>query len=104
MEKNKTAEKVTAAKDTTEKETAAKKGKSGKGATTSAKTLRYEEALGALEQVVRQLESGEGSLEDMIALYERGMGLVAQCNAQLDAYETKITKLAKLQEAKDEGD
>ena len=104
MAKTETAAKAMADKEIAAKETAAKKGKAGKGETAPAKSLRYEEALGALEQVVRQLESGEGSLEDMIALYERGMGLVAQCNAQLDAYETKITKLAKLQEAKDEGD
>ena len=84
-------------------ETTARKEKPGKGKETE-RPLGYEEALGALEEVVRRLESGEGSLEEMIALYERGMGLVAQCNAQLDAYETKITKLAQLQEVEHEGD
>lgn len=60
--------------------------------------LKYEEALATLDGVVRQLESGEGTLEELIALYERGMGLVKLCNAQLDQYETKITKLANLEE------
>ena len=66
--------------------------------------LQYEQALCALEEVVRTMEGGEGTLEEMIALYERGMGLVRQCNAQLDAYETKITKLADLQEDEHAGD
>lgn len=60
--------------------------------------LKYEEALAALEDVVRRMEAGDGTLEELIALYERGMGLVRQCNLQLDAYETKIAKLADLQE------
>lgn len=60
--------------------------------------LQYEEALTALDGVVRRMESGEGTLEELIALYERGMALVKQCNARLDQYETRITKLADLQE------
>ncbi len=66
--------------------------------------LKYEQALCALEDIVRKMEVGEGTLEEMIALYERGMGLVRQCNAQLDAYETKITRLADLQEEEHAGD
>lgn len=60
--------------------------------------LSYEDALTALDGVVRRMESGEGSLEELLMLYERGMALVKQCNAQLDAYETKIIKLADLEE------
>lgn len=59
--------------------------------------LSYEEALAALDGVVKKLESGEGTLEEQIALYERGMGLVKQCGARLDAYETTITKLSELE-------
>ena len=66
--------------------------------TKSDEKLSYEEALCALEAVVRKMESGEGALEEMIALYERGMELVKLCNTRLDAYETKITKLSELQE------
>lgn len=67
-------------------------------------TLKYEEAFGALEDVVKQLETGNGTLEEMISLYERGMELVRHCNARLDAYETKITKLAEIREAENEQD
>lgn len=58
--------------------------------------LAFEKALEELEDVTRKLESGEGSLEEMIALYEKGMELVKQCNARLDAYEKKIEKLTTL--------
>ena len=60
--------------------------------------MKDEEALAALDGVVRQLESGDGSLEELIKLYERGMELVKLCNAQLDKYETKIKKLADVEE------
>ena len=50
----------------------------------------------ALEAVTRKLESGEGTLEEMIALYEKGMELVKLCNARLDTYEKKIEKLTEV--------
>ena len=33
----------------------------------------YEQAVARLEQIVKLLESGEGSLEEMIGLYQEGM-------------------------------
>ncbi len=57
-------------------------------------TVRFEDKMGALDAVVKQLENGEGSLDDMIGLYEKGMALVKDCNALLDAYEARITKLS----------
>lgn len=57
---------------------------------------KFEESMAKLEDIVKRLESGEGSLSEMIALYERGMGLIQVCNKRLDAYEAKITKLANL--------
>ena len=44
--------------------------------------MSFEEALRALQQVVRQLES--------IALYERGEKLRAACQARLDAAQARI--------------
>ncbi len=52
--------------------------------------MTFEDALGALEEVVRQLESGEVPLDDSIALYERGEKLraalsgAAGCSAGAD--------------------
>lgn len=61
--------------------------------------LTYEEAAAQLELVVRKLESGDGSLEEMIQLYEQGVALVNTCNERLDAYEKTIQKLSEVEES-----
>lgn len=57
--------------------------------------LSFENALGALETVVRQLESGEVPLDESIALYERGEALRKLCQARLDAAQERIEKIVK---------
>lgn len=52
--------------------------------------MSFEEALRALQQVVRQLEDGEVPLDQSIALYERGEKLRQHCQARLDAAQAKI--------------
>ncbi|KPM25468.1 exodeoxyribonuclease VII small subunit [Citromicrobium sp. RCC1885] len=52
--------------------------------------MSFEEALKALQQVVRQLEDGEVPLDQSIALYERGEKLRAACQARLDAAQARI--------------
>lgn len=56
--------------------------------------LQFEEALQRLESMTAQLESGEGSLDEMVQRYEECMKLVKLCNDRLDAYEKKITMLS----------
>lgn len=60
----------------------------------------FESALEDLEQVVEQLESGELSLEDALAAFERGVGLVKYCNEKLNEVEKKIELLVKDKEGK----
>ncbi|MFM2356315.1 MAG: hypothetical protein RLZZ528_2051 [Pseudomonadota bacterium] len=55
--------------------------------------MTFEEAMKALEDVVRQLESGSVELEKSIALYERGAALKAHCEAKLKAAEEKVAKI-----------
>jgi exodeoxyribonuclease VII small subunit len=55
--------------------------------------LSFEDALRALEAVVRRLESGEVQLDESIALYERGEALRAHCQARLDAAQARIEKI-----------
>lgn len=55
--------------------------------------LTFEQALQALEDVVKQLESGEVALDDSITLYERGEALRAHCQARLDAASARIEKI-----------
>ena len=63
-------------------------------------TVRFEESMQKLSDIVAKLESGEGSLDEMIRLYEEGMTLVKTCESRLDAYEAKITNLNGTTEAK----
>lgn len=56
---------------------------------------RFEAALEDLERVVEQLESGELSLEDSLAAFEKGVGLVKYCNQKLNEMEQKIEILIK---------
>ena len=60
-----------------------------------ATSKKFESALEDLEQVVEQLESGELSLEDSLAAFEKGVGLVKFCNQKLNEVEKKIELLVK---------
>jgi exodeoxyribonuclease VII small subunit len=52
--------------------------------------IRFEDALAELEQVVRDLEDGQVGLEESLARYERGVGLIKGCYAQLRDAEQRI--------------
>jgi exodeoxyribonuclease VII small subunit len=60
--------------------------------------LRFEQALGELDRILRELEDGTTTLDDALARYERGVGLLRQCYAQLRDAEQKIQQLAGLTE------
>ena len=55
--------------------------------------MSFEDALKALEEVVRKLETGEVPLDDSISLYERGELLRKHCQARLDAAQARIEKI-----------
>lgn len=55
--------------------------------------LSFEDAFAELEATVAQLERGDLSLEESIALFERGQALAARCGLQLDAAELKVRQL-----------
>ena len=61
---------------------------------------KFESALEELEQVVEQLESGALSLEDSLAAFEKGIGLVRFCNQKLNEVEKKIEILVKDKEGR----
>ncbi len=56
--------------------------------------LPFESALAELEQILRALEDGTTSLDEALARYERGVGLLKQCYGQLRSAETRIQQLA----------
>ena len=57
--------------------------------------MSFEDALKALEDVVRRLESGEVPLDQSIDLYERGEALRKHCQARLDAAQARIEKIVQ---------
>jgi exodeoxyribonuclease VII small subunit len=58
-------------------------------------TKTFEEMLEELRGIVRRLEDGDGSLEESIAMYERGALLVKQCENLLGEAEMKLTELGR---------
>ena len=60
----------------------------------------FEALYGRLEQVVQQLEAGNLSLEESVALYEEGMRVAQQCQSLLAQVEQRIETL---REAFDDG-
>ena len=55
----------------------------------------FEKSLERLETIVREMESGELSLEKMMKHFEEGMSLVGVCSAKLNEVERKIELLVK---------
>jgi exodeoxyribonuclease VII small subunit len=61
--------------------------------------LTFEDAQKELEQIVRRLEAGEASLDEAIALWQRGEELHRFCLGKLDAAQGEIEELAQRREA-----
>jgi exodeoxyribonuclease VII small subunit len=55
----------------------------------------FEGALAELEEVVEQLESGDLPLDDSLAAFEKGVGLVKFCNQKLNEVEKRVELLLK---------
>lgn len=52
--------------------------------------LTMEETFEALDNIVRQLESGEASLEEAFVMYQKGMELLKECSKKIDTVEKKM--------------
>jgi exodeoxyribonuclease VII small subunit len=57
--------------------------------------VSFEGCLDELEQVVRELEAGDLTLERSLELFERGMGLSESCRKQLQEAETRVDVLIR---------
>jgi len=55
----------------------------------------FEEAQRELERIVERLEQGQVSLDESLALWERGEALYALCRAKLDGAQGKVEELAR---------
>jgi exodeoxyribonuclease VII small subunit len=57
--------------------------------------LTFETAQRELEQVVERLERGDASLDEAIALWERGEELLRFCLTRIETAEGKVEELAQ---------
>jgi exodeoxyribonuclease VII small subunit len=55
--------------------------------------LPYDKALAEFQAVVARLEAGGLPLEEVIALFERGVALHAHCEALLSSAELRVQRL-----------
>lgn len=55
--------------------------------------MSFEDAMKELESTVSKLEHGEATLEQSIALYERGAKLRAHCDRRLREAEERVEKI-----------
>ncbi|RFA14081.1 exodeoxyribonuclease VII small subunit [Subtercola boreus] len=62
----------------------------GAGAAAGTSALSYEEARDELVRVVNELERGASTLEQSLALWERGEALAARCEEWLIGAKTRL--------------
>ena len=63
------------------------------------KKMTFETALARLEEIVRTMESGSAKLDESLAFFEEGVGLVKFCTGELDNAEQRV----KILQAGEEG-
>lgn len=56
-------------------------------------SLRFEEAMVKLDEVVKKLETGDVPLEDAITLYKEGMELSSYCHSKLQNAEKQLVSI-----------
>ena len=57
--------------------------------------LSFEDALRQLEDIVKELESGQSKLDEAIGAYERGSLLKAHCEAKLREAQARVERISK---------
>ena len=59
----------------------------------TAQDMHFEQALARLDEILKTLEQENTSLDDMMKLYEEGVGLLRCCNERLEQAEQKVSIL-----------
>jgi exodeoxyribonuclease VII small subunit len=62
------------------------------------KEQSFEQAMARLAKIVEELEKGEKSLEDSLALFEEGVKLSRAAQSRLDLAQQKVEKLLGVDE------
>jgi exodeoxyribonuclease VII small subunit len=63
------------------------------------KSMDYETAMSALQEVITKLEEQEQTLESSLSLFEEGQMLIKRCSELLDKAELKVQTLISGQNA-----
>ena len=64
------------------------------------KRLTFEDQLARLEEIVKNLENGQLSLEQSLKLFEEGISFTRQCHGLLEEAEQRISILTSNQEGR----
>lgn len=67
--------------------------KKKEGSEEKEQTLSLEEAFAQIEEVISRLETEEITLEESFIQYNKGMALLAHCNATIDQVEKRVLKI-----------
>jgi exodeoxyribonuclease VII small subunit len=73
-----------------------------KKSTSIPKSTKFEDALGELETLIEQLETGDQSLEESLVQFERGMALSQFCQNSLSDAEKKVKILIADKDSEDD--
>ena len=68
--------------------------------TTAKKDMSLEQAMARIEQILQILDSGQGTLDESLALFEEGTALVHFCNEKLQQAKLRVKEVM----AKNESD
>ena len=55
----------------------------------------FEASMKRLDEIVKRLEQGDAPLEESLALFEEGTGLVKRCNTMLEEAALKVSVLTQ---------
>lgn len=59
------------------------------------KEKTFEEKLNELDAIVKKLEAGDTTLDEMLALFENGVKIARECSSELENAEKKVNILVK---------
>ena len=65
-------------------------------------SMTFEQAVARIDEIVKQLERGDTSLDESLAIFEEGAGLIKICGRMLDDAEQKVVRLQKGADGKPE--
>lgn len=56
-------------------------------------TRKYEDQINELKEIIEKIENGDADLEESMALYEKGIAIMKNCEKILEEAELKVTEL-----------